>query len=99
LTTATGEGPIRDEAALDLDDVEQAPADGTFARIGAVQLEDQEAFGSIDDAVVVWLRETVRSLVAELEKSPFGDSAPNTLIQRIERCDGQDASVDQYTVN
>jgi len=31
LATATGEGLIRDYAALDLDDIEQAPADGTLA--------------------------------------------------------------------
>jgi hypothetical protein len=80
---ASGEGPIRDYAALDPDDIEQAPADGSLARTWAMQLEDQETFDSIDDAVVVWLSETVRTLVAELEQSSLGDSAPNALIQRI----------------
>ena len=55
-------------------------------------LKDQEAFGSIDDAVVVWLRETDCSRVADLEKPLLGDSAPDALIQRIKRFNGHDAS-------
>ena len=60
-----------------------------------MELEDQEAFGPIDDAVVVWLRETDRSLVADLEKPLLGDSAADALIQRIERCNGHDASINR----
>jgi hypothetical protein len=80
LATTTGEGPIRNYAALDLDDIQQAPADCAFARLWPLQLEDQEASCSIDDTVVVWLRETDRSLVAGFEKPPFGDSVSDGLV-------------------
>ena len=61
----------------------------------AVQLEDQEAFDSIDDAVIVWLRETDRSLVAELENPFLGDGAPDALIQGAKRCHGHGASINR----